>query len=203
MEAALPAADYDYVVDHQPLGQRLFHEFCLKHKKEYYHYNEFLDAVEAYELEMEDQRVPEGQAIVKKFLTRPATSDSGVDTCEETQEADKFIDSLQDETIAAVIRNVDSGERELFSTCVQEVKAYLAGTPFQEFKASMYFDRYKQWKKLESHNVTYKTFRMYRVLGKGGFGEVRTDLLCSLCVRQKAAKSIVAEASSSCAICDG
>jgi G protein-coupled receptor kinase len=29
-----------------------------------------------------------------------------------------------------------------------------------------------QWKKLERAPVTYKTFRMYRVLGKGGFGEV-------------------------------
>lgn len=32
--------------------------------------------------------------------------------------------------------------------------------------------RYLQWKWLEAQPVTYKTFRMYRVLGKGGFGEV-------------------------------
>lgn len=32
--------------------------------------------------------------------------------------------------------------------------------------------RYLQWKWLEAQQVTYKTFRMYRVLGKGGFGEV-------------------------------
>ncbi|KAL1492087.1 hypothetical protein ABEB36_012581 [Hypothenemus hampei] len=36
----------------------------------------------------------------------------------------------------------------------------------------MYFHRYLQWKWLESQPVTHKTFRMYRVLGKGGFGEV-------------------------------
>ena len=36
----------------------------------------------------------------------------------------------------------------------------------------MYFMRYLQWKFLESQPVTHKTFRMYRVLGKGGFGEV-------------------------------
>ena len=34
------------------------------------------------------------------------------------------------------------------------------------------FFRYLQWKRLEMQGVTYKTFRMYRVLGKGGFGEV-------------------------------
>lgn len=32
--------------------------------------------------------------------------------------------------------------------------------------------RYLQWKWLEAQQITYKTFRMYRVLGKGGFGEV-------------------------------
>ncbi|MCL4119135.1 UNVERIFIED_CONTAM: hypothetical protein GTU68_020679, partial [Idotea baltica] len=36
----------------------------------------------------------------------------------------------------------------------------------------MFFHRYLQFKWLESQPVTYKTFRMYRVLGKGGFGEV-------------------------------
>lgn len=34
------------------------------------------------------------------------------------------------------------------------------------------FHRYLQWKWLEELQITYKTFRMYRVLGKGGFGEV-------------------------------
>lgn len=34
------------------------------------------------------------------------------------------------------------------------------------------FRRYLQWKWLEAQQITYKTFRMYRVLGKGGFGEV-------------------------------
>ncbi|KAH8018947.1 hypothetical protein HPB51_014013 [Rhipicephalus microplus] len=52
------------------------------------------------------------------------------------------------------------------------VKEFLMGGPFKEFEGSMYFDRYLQWKWLESQPVTAKTFRMYRVLGKGGFGEV-------------------------------
>ena len=45
--------------------------------------------------------------------------------------------------------------------------------PFQEFlNDSIYFFRYLQIKHLESLPVTKKFFRMYRVLGKGGFGEV-------------------------------
>ena len=56
VEEALPSVSYGYIVDQQPLGQKLFRLFCLKHKKEYYHYNEFLDACEGHELEMEESR---------------------------------------------------------------------------------------------------------------------------------------------------
>ena len=90
----------------------------------------------------------------------------------------------------------------MFAACTAVVRGYLAGEPFKDFENSMYFHRYLQWKWLEryitqtyrhkhthrniilftvflvnhfppdSQPVTYKTFRMYRVLGKGGFGEV-------------------------------
>ncbi|XP_040570439.1 G protein-coupled receptor kinase 2 [Lepeophtheirus salmonis] len=166
----LTSDSYDFIVDSQPIGAKLFRQFCINHRKEYYHYNEFLDAVEVYELELEDVRAKVANAIVSKYLTRPDTSDSGVDTGEES--SDKFIDRLKEETIKGAIDNVDSGSRELFGTCVKEVKSYLSGEPFLEFRDSMYFDRYLQWISLERANVTYKTFRMYRVLGKGGFGEV-------------------------------
>uniref|UniRef100_A0A8C9TXD7 G protein-coupled receptor kinase n=1 Tax=Scleropages formosus TaxID=113540 RepID=A0A8C9TXD7_SCLFO len=49
---------------------------------------------------------------------------------------------------------------------------YLSGTPFMDFQDSMYFDRFLQWKMLERQPITKETFRQYRVLGKGGFGEV-------------------------------
>lgn len=51
--------------------------------------------------------------------------------------------------------------------CARKAK-YIIVFPY----SSMYFHRYLQWKWLERQPVTYKTFRMYRVLGKGGFGEV-------------------------------
>ena len=169
LQDSLPSKTYDYIIDQQPLGQRLFRQFCLNHKQEYYHYNEFLDAVEAYEIEWEDTRPKTAANIVKKHLTRPDTSDSGVDTGEDV---DKFIDRLEDATIQRVLETVDAGQRDLFSQCVAEVKSYLSNEPFDEFLNSMYFHRYLQWKWLERQAITYKTFRMYRVLGKGGFGEV-------------------------------
>ena len=48
----------------------------------------------------------------------------------------------------------------------------LATESFGNFVDSPFFQRYLQWKWLESRPVTKHTFRTYRVLGKGGFGEV-------------------------------
>lgn len=68
--------------------------------------------------------------------------------------------------------------KDVFAGCVVAVKAFLAEAPFCDFQTSMYFHRYLQWKWLEAQPVTYKTFRMYRVLGKGGFGEVCACQVC-------------------------
>ena len=86
MQDSLSSLSYDYIVDQQPIAAKLFRQFCAKHKNTtLQHYNDFLDAVESYELELEEGRVKTAQSIVTKYLTRPATSDSGVDTCEESQ----------------------------------------------------------------------------------------------------------------------
>uniref|UniRef100_A0A8C5BK96 G protein-coupled receptor kinase n=1 Tax=Gadus morhua TaxID=8049 RepID=A0A8C5BK96_GADMO len=52
------------------------------------------------------------------------------------------------------------------------VREYLSGAPFSAYQETMYFSRFLQWKWLERQPVTKNTFRHYRVLGKGGFGEV-------------------------------
>ncbi|OBS74300.1 hypothetical protein A6R68_15168, partial [Neotoma lepida] len=52
------------------------------------------------------------------------------------------------------------------------VYTYLSEIPFEEYQDSTYFCRFLQWKWLERQPVTKNTFRHYRVLGKGGFGEV-------------------------------
>uniref|UniRef100_A0A3Q3WJV9 G protein-coupled receptor kinase n=1 Tax=Mola mola TaxID=94237 RepID=A0A3Q3WJV9_MOLML len=49
---------------------------------------------------------------------------------------------------------------------------FLSGEPFYQYQESMYFDRFLQWKMLERQPITKHSFRQYRLLGKGGFGEV-------------------------------
>uniref|UniRef100_A0A9J8AK56 G protein-coupled receptor kinase n=1 Tax=Cyprinus carpio carpio TaxID=630221 RepID=A0A9J8AK56_CYPCA len=62
--------------------------------------------------------------------------------------------------------------KELFQECTRIVREYLSGEPFSAYQETMYFSRFLQWKWLERQPVTKNTFRHYRVLGKGGFGEV-------------------------------
>ncbi|XP_027454775.2 G protein-coupled receptor kinase 4 isoform X1 [Zalophus californianus] len=59
-----------------------------------------------------------------------------------------------------------------FEECTRIIHNYLSGEPFGEYQESPYFSRFLQWKWLERQPVTKNTFRHYRVLGKGGFGEV-------------------------------
>ncbi|XP_049779043.1 G protein-coupled receptor kinase 2 [Schistocerca cancellata] len=150
-------ARYSYVVDHQPIGRLLFRQFCENEKQQYHHYNAFLDAVERYELESDEKRMEVAQTIYGRYLN---------------QESSEAVDILNSELTEHCKEKLAAGNKDLFLECTNAVKTFLAGDPFRQFECSMYFHRYLQWKWLESQPITYKTFRMYRVLGKGGFGEV-------------------------------
>ncbi|XP_077287879.1 G protein-coupled receptor kinase 2 [Arctopsyche grandis] len=152
---------YGYVVDQQPIGRLLFRHFCEKVQLQYHRYINFLDAVERYELEHDESRMESANEVTEKFL-------------KQTYEEDATIVDVLDKSLIECCKEkvMEDAPKDVFSSCVRAVKSFLAGDPFQEFQMSMYFLRYLQWKWLEAQAVTYKTFRMYRVLGKGGFGEV-------------------------------
>lgn len=148
---------YSYVVDQQPIGRLLFRQFCQDKKPSYHRYNLFLDAIEKYEIEMDENRTELAKDLFEQYLKR---------------EGSEVVDILNDSLIAQCEERLSTGGKELFVEIAQTVKNFLAGEPFSAFQTSFYFYRYLQWKWLEAQPVTYKTFRMYRVLGKGGFGEV-------------------------------
>ena len=81
-------------------------------------------------------------------------------------------DYISATTAQSVLNDIRTKRHDLFKDCVIEIEGFLALEPFQEFKKSIYFQHYLQWLGLERQPVTMKTFYMYRVLGKGGFGEV-------------------------------
>ncbi|KAJ6637641.1 G protein-coupled receptor kinase 2 [Pseudolycoriella hygida] len=185
---------YGYVIDQQPIGRILFRLFCENKKPIYHRYIAFLDNVTRYEIEYDENRLKIGRDIGKRFLGidffdedsengEPEVMDNSTDTtannentiskCNLSGEKDELVlDVLNDDLISKVREKITHGCKELFEPCTTAVKSFLAGEPFIEFEMSMYFHRYLQWKWLEGQQITYKTFRMYRVLGKGGFGEV-------------------------------
>ena len=65
--------EYDYIVNKQPIGTRLFNQFCISTPKQYYRQRDFLNEVEAYELELEENREKCAVDIVEKYFgTAPA-----------------------------------------------------------------------------------------------------------------------------------
>uniref|UniRef100_A0A8B9H2H2 G protein-coupled receptor kinase n=1 Tax=Astyanax mexicanus TaxID=7994 RepID=A0A8B9H2H2_ASTMX len=138
--------DYSSLCEKQPIGRLLFRLYC-ETRPELLRCIHLLDAMEDYEVTPDEKRKSRGDQIIKKFLTKQ------------------------------VVKCWCSGVKLLLSCffCVFYCRAlhdYLSGAPFSDYQNSMYFDRFLQWKMLERQSVTKDTFRQYRVLGKGGFGEV-------------------------------
>uniref|UniRef100_A0A663EG61 G protein-coupled receptor kinase n=1 Tax=Aquila chrysaetos chrysaetos TaxID=223781 RepID=A0A663EG61_AQUCH len=136
--------DYCSICEKQPIGRLLFRQFC-ETRPELECCIRFLDSVlRSALLPEETPPTPSNRCFVGR-------------DCVSLQTEEKL---------------ENSPCKELFSHCTKSVLDHLSGEPFQEYLNSMYFDRFLQWKWLERQPVTKNTFRQYRVLGKGGFGEV-------------------------------
>uniref|UniRef100_A0A4W3JL91 G protein-coupled receptor kinase n=1 Tax=Callorhinchus milii TaxID=7868 RepID=A0A4W3JL91_CALMI len=140
------ARDYSSFCDKQPIGRQFFRQFC-ETRLESKRCIEFLDAV----VSPPDKEVGGGGGEWSAAHLPEVPADT-VRQCKERLE--------------------QSPCKELFNECTKVVHEYLSGGPFTDYQGSMYFSRFLQWKWLERQPVTKYTFRHYRVLGKGGFGEV-------------------------------
>ncbi|KAL8585963.1 G protein-coupled receptor kinase 5 [Nucella lapillus] len=149
---------YHYIVEQQPLGAHLFKQFC-ETNPDLHKAIMFLDAVREYEITPDEKHLGKAEEVFERFLQ---------------QDSEMYVTHVNGNHVSAVKEEMDqkNASKELFTCCAEVVRTYLSEGPFSEFVSSMYFKRYSQWKWLESQPVTKNTFRMYRVLGKGGFGEV-------------------------------
>ncbi|XP_075791480.1 G protein-coupled receptor kinase 5 isoform X2 [Pelodiscus sinensis] len=149
--------DYYSLCDKQPIGRLLFRQFC-ETRPELECCIRFLDSVAEYEIAPDEKLGEKGKEIMMKYLT---------------PESPVYVAEVSQDLVQQTEEKLEiSPCKELFSHCAKSVLDYLSGEPFQEYLDSMYFDRFLQWKWLERQPVTKNTFRQYRVLGKGGFGEV-------------------------------
>uniref|UniRef100_A0A669C961 G protein-coupled receptor kinase n=1 Tax=Oreochromis niloticus TaxID=8128 RepID=A0A669C961_ORENI len=134
--------DYSSLCERQPIGRLLFRQFC-ETRPELKRCVKFLDAVADYEVTPDEKRKECGQELIEKYFNPKVLADV----------------SCQCETDSCCV----------FSRLIHD---YLSMAPFADYLDSMYYNRFLQWKWLERQPVTKNTFRQYRVLGKGGFGEV-------------------------------
>ncbi|NXC77373.1 GRK5 kinase, partial [Anhinga anhinga] len=150
--------DYGSLCQKQPIGRLLFRQFC-EMRPELLRCIRFLDAVADYELSPDEKRKEMGEEIIRRFLK---------------QESPDFLPEVGQPHASRCLQDLQKSPcKDLFSSCLRPLHEYLSGDPFANYRDSMYFDRFLQWKYLERQSVTKDTFRQYRILGKGGFGEVR------------------------------
>ncbi|KAL5249393.1 hypothetical protein ACHWQZ_G018299 [Mnemiopsis leidyi] len=155
-----PELNYDEVVSKSPIGRLLFTDFCNE-TEELRCCNKFLNDVDNYEkLAPEEQRLNLAQKIYQQCL------------CDEAES--RLPDHLIDREKVNEVEDKLLGEspRYIYSEIASTVRDYLSGEPFSSYLESKYFTRQLQWKQLEKKPIGKHTFRHYRVLGKGGFGEV-------------------------------
>uniref|UniRef100_A0A8D0HDJ0 G protein-coupled receptor kinase n=1 Tax=Sphenodon punctatus TaxID=8508 RepID=A0A8D0HDJ0_SPHPU len=150
--------DYISLCDKQPVGRLLFRQFC-ETRPELRRCIHFLDTVAEYELSPDEKRKEMGKEIIHRFF--------------HSKVSYYYMLEISQAHISQCVENLQKSPcKDLFSSCLQPLHEYLSGAPFTNYQDSMYFDRFLQWKYLERQSVTKDTFRQYRILGKGGFGEV-------------------------------
>ncbi|XP_011603095.2 G protein-coupled receptor kinase 5 [Takifugu rubripes] len=154
--AASIEREYQSLCVKQPIGKKLFKLFCQT-RPDLQNHISLLDALEDFERKSDEERREFGIRIIKRFLNSESnqcvsTLLSHEQSCSHSLEADPCSDAFQ--------------------ACREALHKYLRGEPFSQYQNSMYFDRFLQWKMVERQPITKHGFRQYRVLGKGGFGEV-------------------------------
>ncbi|XP_077478617.1 G protein-coupled receptor kinase 6-like isoform X1 [Stigmatopora argus] len=140
----------------QPIGRKLFDDFC--HSRDHLRkYGELRQALVQFESCWDEDRPAFGRNMIDKFFT--------IQTPDFVPELSKYKQSCKWD-----LNHQPSGD--VFKNCREDLEDILSGQPFQEYQDSKYFQRFLQWKMLERRPVTKNAFRQYRLLGKGGFGEV-------------------------------
>ncbi|XP_035275971.1 G protein-coupled receptor kinase 4-like isoform X1 [Anguilla rostrata] len=149
--------DYSSLCQKQPIGRLLFRQFCDT-RPELRRCIEFLDSVALYELAPDEKRRDCGLSLLDTYFNNGSTA---------------HLPEIPREVVEECRERLEQSPcKELFKECTRIVGEYLSGAPFSSYQETMFFSRFLQWKWLERQPVTKNTFRHYRVLGKGGFGEV-------------------------------
>ncbi|XP_074550880.1 rhodopsin kinase GRK1-like [Halichoeres trimaculatus] len=147
---------FDSVCVAQPIGKRLFREF-LDANKEYNGACRLWRDIEDYDLSEDSDRAKKASKIIQRYLDPSAKH---------------FCPFLSEEVISKVKDSQDAAGDDLFSVALTMTLTFLREAPFVFFLESLHLKRFLQWKWLEMQPMDADWFQDFRVLGKGGFGEV-------------------------------
>ncbi|XP_015279379.1 PREDICTED: LOW QUALITY PROTEIN: rhodopsin kinase [Gekko japonicus] len=148
--------DFHYICVRQPIGKKLFLEF-LEETNEFRAVGSLWLDMEAYGLVDASERPQNAQQSINKYFDSASK---------------EFCSFLEEKAIMRVKEDAKHGHADLFKESEQHLLKFLEENAFAKYKESLHFSRFLQFKWLESQSVTEEWFLEFRVLGKGGFGEV-------------------------------
>ncbi|XP_041033374.1 rhodopsin kinase grk7-a-like [Carcharodon carcharias] len=147
---------YKNVCEQQPIGKKLFHQFTAT-VPEYQVAVDFINEVTNFYLTENGVKDNLQQNIVTNFL-KP--------------DSKNYLSFLSQELADKCKDAAEKNFEELLARAQSEAETFLMGQPFQDFQNSPFFTKFLQWKKFEQEPISEKYFYQFRILGKGGFGEV-------------------------------
>ncbi|XP_077171160.1 rhodopsin kinase GRK1 [Paroedura picta] len=148
--------DFQYICTRQPIGKKLFQQF-LQETTEFRPVVSLWLDMEAYRTADESERPQSAQQSINKYF------DSA---------SQHFCSFLEEKAILRAKEDARHGHADLFKESEQRLLAFLEEEAFGKYKESLHFLRFLQFKWLEAQSVSEDWFLDFRVLGKGGFGEV-------------------------------
>ncbi|XP_023601160.1 G protein-coupled receptor kinase 4 isoform X18 [Myotis lucifugus] len=158
--------DYSSLCDKQPIGRLLFRQFCST-QYSLQRCIEFLDAVAEYEVSPDEDRRERGQLVLNTFFNNEVAESSSIQgwimPFERVDHTSLAHASTHGRWVAPASGccNTAAPLPRIPARVVRACRLRLKEIPSKEL-----------FKECVRQPVTKKTFRHYRVLGKGGFGEV-------------------------------
>lgn len=159
--------DYESICEQQPIGKRFFKDY-LATLPEYQLAQEFLDEIAVWELAEESIKNSLLEGMVNMYLKNVSNTYL------------KYLSTdLSNKCQSASANDFEN----ILQLAREETKTFLKGKPFEGFQTSQFYEKFLQWKSYEKQSINDKFFEEFRVLGKGGFGEVRSShLIYMLCI---------------------
>lgn len=156
--------EYEDICEKQPIGRSFFKEF-VESVPEYALASEFLDEADGWELAEEKIKTSILEGVVNMYLKSVSNN---------------YLKFLSPDLTKKCQTATKNDYENVTMLAIEEAKTFLKGKPFEEFQNSPQFEKFLRWKAFEKQPVSEKNFEEFRVLGKGGFGEVRVSCLIFL-----------------------